>query len=129
LKSVKTEEIQLKRAYDKPSSGDGYRILIDRIWPRGISKDELKIDEWLKDIAPSTDLRKWFGHEPVKWDDFKKRYFKELKQKKELTKKITEKMKNHNITFIYSAKDREHNNAVALKEYIENVKRLSVRSS
>ena len=119
MKSVKTEEIQLKRAYDKPSSGNGYRILVDRIWPRGVSKDELEIDEWLKDIAPSTELRKWFNHDPVKWDDFKKRYFKELKQKKELTEKIIEKMKNHNITFVYSAKDREHNNAVALKEYIE----------
>ena len=120
MKSIKTiAEIQLKRAYEKPGSSDGCRILIDRIWPRGVSKEELKIDEWLKDIAPSTSLRKWFGHEPDKWNEFKKRYFEELKHNKELTNRIIEKMHQDEVTFVYSAKDREHNNAVALKEYIE----------
>ena len=120
MKSIKTiAEIQLKRAYEKPGSSDGCRILIDRIWPRGVSIEELKIDEWLKDIAPSTSLRKWFGHEPDKWNEFKKRYFEELKHNKELTNRIIEKMHQDEVTFVYSAKDREHNNAVALKEYIE----------
>jgi len=119
LKSVKTREIQLKRAYDEPASDDGYRILVDRIWPRGISKDELDIEDWLRDIAPSSDLRHWFGHEPDKWEEFRKRYFKELKQKKGFVAKIIEQTKKHPVTFVYSAKDREHNNAVALKEYIE----------
>ena len=118
LKSIKTK-INLKRAYDNPSTSDGYRILVDRVWPRGVSKENLKIDEWLKEIAPSTSLRKWFGHEPVKWHDFKKRYFEELKQNKVLIDKIIEKMKHKNVTFIYSAKNKEFNNAVALKEFIE----------
>jgi uncharacterized protein YeaO (DUF488 family) len=92
LKSVKTRKIKLKRAYDKPAESDGYRILVDRIWPRGVSKEDLGIDVWLKEIAPSTSLRKWFGHDPEKWNEFKKRYFEELKQNKDLTDKIEEKM-------------------------------------
>jgi uncharacterized protein YeaO (DUF488 family) len=119
LKSVKTRKIKLKRAYDKPAESDGYRILVDRIWPRGVSKEDLGIDVWLKEIAPSTSLRKWFGHDPEKWNEFKKRYFEELKQNKDLTDKIEEKMKHHIVTLVYSAKDQEHNNAIALKEYIE----------
>ena len=119
LKSFKTRKINIKRSYDKPASGDGSRILVDRIWPRGVSKEELKIDEWLKEIAPSTSLRKWFGHDPKKWNEFKKRYFDELENNKDLIKKIIEQTKYSTVTFVYSAKDSEHNNAVALKEYIE----------
>ncbi len=116
MKSVKTQTIKLKRAYDAPASSDGYRILVDRIWPRGVSKEELKIDDWLKDAAPSTSLRKWFNHEPEKWNEFKKRYFEELEQNTDLADRI---MKHHTVTLVYAAKDQEHNNAVVLKEYIE----------
>jgi uncharacterized protein YeaO (DUF488 family) len=117
-----SDKIKLKRAYDKPSSDDGYRILVDRIWPRGISKEAIKIDEWLKDIAPSTKLRKWFGHDPDKWSEFKKRYFEELKQKNEILTGISDNLDRRTITFVYSAKDGKYNNAVALKEYIEKNK-------
>jgi len=108
-------KLALKRVYDKPSPEDGHRILVDRIWPRGISKEAAKIDEWLKDIAPSNELRKWFNHDSHKWDEFKDRYFTELKGKK----KQLENIKQHHVTFIYSAKNEEFNNAVVLKEYIE----------
>ena len=114
------ERVKLKRAYDKPSDKDGYRILVDRIWPRGASKEKLKIDDWAKDVAPSTELRKWFGHDPDKWDEFKKRYFRELKKKKEIVDRIRAQMKHHFVTFVFSAKDEKFNNAVALKEYLEN---------
>jgi uncharacterized protein YeaO (DUF488 family) len=114
------ERVKLKRAYDMPSDKDGYRILVDRIWPRGASKEKLKIDDWAKDVAPSTELRKWFGHDPDKWDEFKKRYFRELKKKKEIVDRIRAQMKHHFVTFVFSAKDEKFNNAVALKEYLEN---------
>jgi uncharacterized protein YeaO (DUF488 family) len=116
------DKIKLKRAYDKPSSNDGYRILVDRIWPRGISKEAIKIDEWLKDIAPGTQLRKWFGHDPDKWSEFKKRYFEELKQKNEFLTEIRDHINHHTVTFVYSAKDDKFNNAVVLKQYIEKNK-------
>lgn len=105
--------------YDRPSTEDGYRILVDRIWPRGISKEAAQIDEWLKGIAPSNELRKWFNHDPHKWDEFKKRYFAELKDNKEQMEDIYSMAKKHHITFVYSAKDKDFNNAVGLKEYIE----------
>ena len=117
---TKIKRIKLKRAYDKPSDKDGSRILVDRIWPRGISKDNIQIDDWLKDIAPSTKLRKWFGHDPEKWNEFKKRYFQELINKQEIVDTIRNQMKNRHVTLVYSAKDQEFNNATALKEYIEN---------
>lgn len=111
--------IAIKRMYEEPSPKDGYRILVDRIWPRGISKEAAKIDEWLKDIAPSTELRKWFNHEPPKWIEFKKRYFAELKSKEKELEDIYSLLKKHHITIMYAAKSEEYNNAVALKEYIE----------
>lgn len=111
--------IKLKRAYDKPSANDGYRILVDRIWPRGVSKEGAKIDEWTKEIAPSNKLRKWFGHDPDKWEEFKKRYFNELKDNEAMLEGICHKVENQDITLVYSAKDRDFNNAVALKEAIE----------
>lgn len=113
--------IKIKRAYDKAKKEDGVRILVDRLWPRGISKEELKIDHWLKDVAPSTELRKWFGHEEEKFDEFKKRYKKELRDAeiplKELME-ITIKEKK-NISLIYGAKDEKHNQAVVLKEILD----------
>lgn len=112
--------IKLKRAYEKASKTDGFRILVDRLWPRGMSKAKEHLNLWLKDIAPSNELRKEFGHDPNKWIFFKKAYAKELKEKKELIKEIKKLEKKHKvITFIYGAKDEEHNNALALKEYLQ----------
>ena len=115
----KVMKIVLKRIYEKPSLEDGYRILVDRIWPRGISKEDAKIDEWLKDIAPSNELRKWFNHDPEKWDEFKERYFAELESNKEQLENIYSIVRQHHTTFLYSAKNEDFNNAVALKGYIE----------
>ncbi|MFZ1076151.1 MAG: DUF488 family protein [Nitrosotalea sp.] len=112
--------IKIKRVYESSSEEDGFRILIDRLWPRGLSKESAQIDAWLKDIAPSDNLRKWFSHDPKKWIEFKKRYYKELEEKKDIVSKIRlfEKEKRM-VTFLYSAKDKEHNNAVFLQEYMQ----------
>lgn len=109
--------ILLKRAYDAPSRSDGKRILVDRLWPRGVTKADAEIDLWLKDVAPSTALRKWFGHDPKKWVEFKKRYRSELKGSPAVAelKALTRKGK---VTLVYSAKDELHNQAVALKELL-----------
>lgn len=114
-----SKNIQIKRAYENYSKEDGIRILIDRIWPRGIKKEDIKIDEWMKDIAPSNELRKWFGHQPDKWKGFSKRYKIELKDKNELCERIM-KYTEKRVTLIYSAKDVEYNNAVVLKDYLKN---------
>ena len=107
--------IRVKRIYELPSKEDGYRVLVDRLWPRGMSKDRAKIDLWLKDIAPSDGLRKWFSHDPKKWDDFKKKYGLELKERQELLLKIKQAEKEKGaVTLLYSARDEEHNQAVAL---------------
>ena len=111
--------IKIKRVYDEPNESDGFRILVDRLWPRGLSRSKIKLDLWLKDIAPSDELRKWFSHDPKKWEEFKSRYFKELDEKKELVELIIEKASRGVVTLLYGAKDERFNNAVALKEYIE----------
>ena len=111
--------IDLKRAYDPPATSDGHRILVDRVWPRGIARDDLQIDAWLKDLAPSTGLRKWFGHDPAKWDEFRRRYTVELEQRSEALGELAEKARAGHVTLIFSAKDTEHNNALALKEHLE----------
>ncbi len=113
--------VKIKRIYDKPSDADGFRILVDRLWPRGMNKKEAKIELWLKEIAPGNDLRKWFGHDPEKWDEFKRRYFKELEAlpgKEELLSVIAERSRKGVVTLLYAAKDEHHNNAVALMEYL-----------
>lgn len=110
--------IKVKRVYQPPQETDGLRVLVDRLWPRGLTKEKAKIDLWLKDIAPSNALRKWFAHDPAKWEEFKKRYFQELKGKTELVKAIKDKIKEGTVSLVYGAKDLEHNNAVALKEYL-----------
>jgi uncharacterized protein YeaO (DUF488 family) len=111
--------IQLKRAYDEPSASDGMRILVDRLWPRGISKEKARIDEWMRDIAPSTELRKWFGHNPSKWPEFKKRYKEELmSEHRDLLSALRKESKGKTVTLVYAAKDRERNNALALKEIL-----------
>lgn len=112
--------IGLKRAYDVPAASDGHRILVDRIWPRGIAKADLRIDVWLKDLAPSDSLRKWFGHDPKKWGEFKKRYAGELEQHAEALEQLVEIAKSRHVTLVFGAKDTEHNNAVALKEELEH---------
>ncbi len=111
--------IRVKRAYDLPASGDGARILVDRLWPRGIKKEELKIDAWLKEVAPSDELRKWFGHDPEKWEQFRQCYTAELKDKNEILEPIRKAAQGGTVTLVYSAKDTEHNQAVALKDYLE----------
>ncbi len=112
--------LKIKRVYEPYDKNDGSRILVDRLWARGLTKEKAKIDVWLKDIAPSPDLRKWFGHDPAKWEEFKERYFMELKNKTDLIKAITDKLEEGTVTLVYGAKDEKHNDAVALKEYLEN---------
>ena len=105
--------------YDKPDRDDGYRILVDRLWPRGLSKERARVDLWMKEVAPSNVLRKWFSHDPMKWEDFKKKYEMELKDKDDLMKRIVQIEKEHGtITLLYSAKEEEHNNAVALDDFL-----------
>lgn len=98
---------------------DGYRVLVDRLWPRGISKDDADLDEWCKDLAPSDKLRKWFGHDPEKWTEFVQRYTRELDAKKDLVIEILDRSPRKTITLLYAAKDSEHNNAAVLKTFIE----------
>ncbi len=112
--------IKLKRAYEEAEKSDGFRILVDRLWPRGMSKAKEHLHVWLKEIAPSNELRKKFGHDPRKWEQFKKEYTKELQENKELVNILKAFLKKHKtITFVYGAKDELHNNAVALKEYLQ----------
>lgn len=111
--------VKIKRVYDSASKNDGKRILVDRLWPRGMKKEDAKIDEWLRDIAPSDELRKWFSHDPSKWHDFVKRYRNELKAKKDLIEKLRADVKKGTVTILFAAKDNEHNNAVVLKEVID----------
>lgn len=118
LSKARKPVIRIKRIYHAPSRNDGYRVLVDRLWPRGINKEKAGIDLWLKDSAPSDELRKWFNHDPQKWDDFKKRYFAELENKQGILDPVIEKLEE-DVTLLYGAKDEQHNNAVALKEYLE----------
>src|SRR4030042_4827425 len=108
--------IRIKRIYESPAGEDGFRVLVGRLWPRGVQKEKAKIDLWLKEIAPSDDLRKWFAHDPQKWEEFKRKYEKELAAKQELLNEVgqTEK-ENGTVTFFYSAKDTQHNTAVGLR--------------
>ncbi|MBW2238576.1 MAG: DUF488 domain-containing protein [Deltaproteobacteria bacterium] len=113
-------EIKIKRSYNSPSNDDGYRILVDRLWPRGISKKKAKIDFWPKELAPSTELRRWYGHDPEKWSEFKSRYFAELDDNPELVNELLEYVRKGTVTFTYSSKEHRLNNAVALKKYVES---------
>lgn len=110
--------IRIKRVYEPSEASDGKRVLIDRLWPRGLTKEKAKVDLWLKDIAPSTTLRKWFGHDPTKWNEFKTRYHRELTENNESASKLVEQLKKGRVTLVYGAKDEEHNDAVVLKEYL-----------
>jgi uncharacterized protein YeaO (DUF488 family) len=113
-------EIQLKRVYDPPDAEDGYRILVERLWPRGISKEQAKVDLWLKDAGASTALRIWFGHDPAKWVEFRQKYFKEIRTRPDVIAQLREALRSHErVTFLFAAHDTEHNNALALKEFLE----------
>jgi uncharacterized protein YeaO (DUF488 family) len=111
-------KIKIKRVYEQPDKEDGTRILVDRLWPRGLTKEKANVDLWLKEIAPSTELRKWFGHDPAKWAEFKKRYLDELKGNPEPVSILKEQMRKGAITLIYGAKDEEHNEAVVIQENV-----------
>jgi uncharacterized protein YeaO (DUF488 family) len=111
--------IKVQRIYDNPKGDNTFRILVDRLWPRGLSKEEVKVDLWQKDIAPSNTLRKWFSHDKRKWDEFKTRYFKELEKNSKSVNIILDKVNEESITLLYGAKEPQFNNAIALKEYLE----------
>ena len=113
-----TKAIRTIRAYDVEDSIEGYRVLVDRIWPRGVSKETLDLDQWAKELAPSTDLRKWFAHDPVKWDEFQDRYRSELSQKMEARQTLLDDAKDKPIVLIYAAKDKIHNHAIILRSFI-----------
>jgi len=115
--------IRIKRVYSEPSKQDGARILVDRVWPRGFSKERARIDEWKKELAPSTALRKWFGHDPAKWAGFQTRYRKELAQSDriEALKELATHARHEVITLVYSATDEQHNQAVVLKEFLDEL--------
>ncbi len=111
--------IQTKRVYQPPSPRDGKRFLVERLWPRGIKKENLDIDAWLKDVAPSTELRQWFAHDPAKWDEFKRRYRTELRAHTNALAPLLSAARHGNVTLLYSARDEEHNSAVLLQAYLE----------
>jgi uncharacterized protein YeaO (DUF488 family) len=112
--------VKIKRVYDTASRGDGKRILVDRLWPRGLRKEDARIDHWLKEIAPSNELRKWFGHDPAKWPEFRKRYAAELAENSGLLEELRIEAGKGTVTLLFAAKDATHNNAVVLKELIEH---------
>ena len=111
--------IRVKRVYEPPAESDGVRFLVDHLWPRGVKKEAVQVEGWLKPVSPSDELRSWFGHEPAKWKEFQRRYFAELKQKPEAWAPLLETARTKDITLVFSAHDIEHNNAVALKAYLE----------
>lgn len=114
-------DVHVKRVYDPPAPADGRRFLVDRLWPRGIGRARLKLDGWLKEVAPSAELRKWFGHDPSRWEDFRQRYLAELEQKPdEVWEPLLEALKEGPVTLLYAASDREHNNAVVLQAWLES---------
>ena len=111
--------LRIKRVYELPDKDDGVRILVDRLWPRGLTKKEASVDLWLKDIAPSTELRKWFGHDPKKWRSFRERYQTEIKHHTDQLKLLKSKAKEGTVTLIYGARDQEHNEALVLKQFLQ----------
>jgi uncharacterized protein YeaO (DUF488 family) len=111
--------LQLKRAYDKPARRDGKRVLVERLWPRGLTKARAAVDLWLREVAPSPELRNWFGHDPAKWRQFERRYWNELKGRQQAVDLLRQKAKRGTVTLVYAARDEQHNGALALKEYIE----------
>ncbi len=119
--------INLKRVYDDKSRSDGVRFLVERLWPRGIKKEALRLDDWLKDTGPSTRLRQWFAHDPAKWEEFRRRYFAELDANTKAWEPILAAAQKGAVTLLFSSRDTEHNNAVALRDYIEDKLRKNRR--
>src|SRR5690606_33597092 len=113
-------EIQIKRAYEPPSPADGYRVLVDRIWPRGVTRNEAALDQWARELAPSTELRKWFAHDPDRWDEFQKRYRAELESYAQELDELRERALEGKLTLVYGAKDVTHNQAQVLKQILES---------
>lgn len=111
--------LKMKRVYEDISKQDGKRYLVDGVWPRGVKKEDLQHDEWYKSLAPSSGLRKWFNHDPKKWEKFKKSYFKELDEHEDLLREIKNDSDGHNVTLLYSAKDKDYNQAAAIKAYVD----------
>jgi len=113
-------EIRIKRAYRAARQSDGHRVLVDGIWPRGVTKDRLRVAGWARDLAPSPELRSWFGHDPAKWDEFRRRYARELDDRHEAVAAFCASLRQSPVTLVYAAKDEAHNNAIALKTYLES---------
>ncbi len=111
--------IQVKRVYEPASKSDGARFLVERLWPRGIKKESLQVEAWLREVAPSAELRSWFQHDPARWEEFRRRYFQELQQRPEVWEALLTRARRGRVTLVYSAHDTEHNNAVALKEFLD----------
>lgn len=119
MTGVERPRIRLRRAYEAPTASDGRRVLVDRVWPRGLSKDALRLDDWIRELAPSSGLRKWFAHDPAKWGAFKDRYFRELDGRPEALERLLDAAPARVVTLVFGARDTRRNNAVALKEYLE----------
>ncbi len=121
--------IQIKRVYEKPAKDDGERFLVERLWPRGVKKQDLRVEAWVKDVAPSSKLRQWFGHDPQRWAPFRQRYFRDLEKDHEAWQPLLERSRRGRVTLVYSAHDTQHNNAVALKEFLEGKLHRARRSA
>lgn len=117
-KAIQADKVKLKRAYDRPAAGDGTRVLIDRLWPRGVRKVDAAIDQWIKDLAPSTSLRKWFGHDPDRWQEFRRRYAAEVHEHPEMLNQLRSMARRGTITLVFSAHDEIHNDAVVLRDLL-----------
>lgn len=111
--------IRIKRAYEAPAGEDGFRVLVDRLWPRGVSREDAAVDLWMKEVAPSDELRKWFGHDPERWDEFRQRYGRELEENADALAFLEEKAGAGTLTLVYAARDTAHNNAVALRDHLQ----------
>jgi uncharacterized protein YeaO (DUF488 family) len=116
-------DVRLKRAYDPPERSDGYRVLIDRIWPRGVSKEQAHLDEWARELAPSTELRRWFAHDPARFAEFRRRYFDELNAQHEKLRELRTRAREETLTLVYGARDTEHNDAVVLADLLRRGRR------
>ncbi len=115
---ISEDRVQMKRAYDSPAAEDGTRVLVDRLWPRGLKKTDAAIDHWAKDLAPSTELRKWFGHDPARWEEFRRRYSEELSEHREDLSRLRDLARKGRVTLVYAAHDEAHNDAVVLREIL-----------
>jgi uncharacterized protein YeaO (DUF488 family) len=116
-------DVRLKRAYDAPAASDGYRVLIDRLWPRGVSKENARLDEWARQLAPSSELRRWFGHEPARFEEFRRRYIAELAAQDEKLRELRRRAREGTLTLVFGAHDENHNDAVVLAEVLRRVRR------